>query len=171
MIDLILLRHADASTAGKDGNGRDEERPLSSRGMAQSRRAAAAIREWGIQINAILASPYLRTRQTAECVAASLHTGIRPVLCPDLLPEADPAGILNTLSSDPPGDRILLVGHQPQLGNILSCLFPSPEAAEIALPLAAMARISVTHSGADPAYRLESIVPPDRYPAEPRSCR
>lgn len=171
MIDLLLLRHADASAAGDGQTGRDEERRLSPEGMAQSRRAAAAIREWGIEIDAILASPYFRTWQTAEIVAASLNTGILPELCPALLPEADPAGILGTLSQSPPGDRILLVGHQPQLGRILSRLLPSPEAAEIALPLAAMARLSVTNSGADLTFRLESIVAPDRYPEERESCR
>jgi phosphohistidine phosphatase len=68
---IWLLRHADA----EDGSP-DAERPLSAKGEQQARAVGAALAALGVELDACLASPRVRARDTARLVCASL--GIEP---------------------------------------------------------------------------------------------
>ncbi|GAB2638194.1 bifunctional RNase H/acid phosphatase [Nocardioides ginkgobilobae] len=73
---LVLVRHGvTAHTAAKrfsGGLGGDNP-PLSEEGLAQARAAAQWLAALGDKVDAVLASPVRRTRETAEVVAAALN--------------------------------------------------------------------------------------------------
>ena len=73
---LVLVRHGvTAHTAAKrfsGGLGGDNP-PLSEEGLAQARAAAQWLAALGDKVDAVLASPVRRTRETAEVVAAALE--------------------------------------------------------------------------------------------------
>jgi len=71
IMELILIRHADALPLGQGGIMEDAARPLSELGQTQARALAAALDRSGTRLNVLLTSPAVRTRQTAEGLLAS----------------------------------------------------------------------------------------------------
>lgn len=65
---VIFFRHARTDFSQRDSSLADcgTQRNLSSEGREQARAIGAAIRRLGIPIGRVLASPYCRTRETAE---------------------------------------------------------------------------------------------------------
>jgi len=105
---MWLLRHAEA----EDANGRpDAERPLTEKGRAQARAAGAALKALGVSLDACLASPHVRARDTALIACEPLGLEVR--LAPELAggrfdPEQVAAGF---------GAEVLLVAHNPDVAQ------------------------------------------------------
>src|SRR5512135_1174431 len=67
-LDLILVRHAAPIPPGTAGwEDRDDERPLTTAGIAASLELADELERFGL--TAIYSSPYPRARQTVEPIA------------------------------------------------------------------------------------------------------
>ncbi len=112
-MDLILWRHAEA----EDGFP-DSARPLTSRGEKQATRMAAFLRERLPDLTRILASPARRTQQTALALARHFETE------PGIAPGASTAALLKACGW-PEGGCVLVVGHQPTLGQVVAELLGS----------------------------------------------
>lgn len=112
-MDLYLLRHAEAGEAP-----RDEDRQLTERGRRQARAVAAGIAWLDLGLNAILTSPLPRATQTAQPVADALR--MRLASSAALATGHHPAEALALLHGR--GDAVLLVGHEPQLAEIIRML-------------------------------------------------
>jgi phosphohistidine phosphatase len=108
-MDLYLLRHAAAGEAP-----RDEDRELTERGHQQARAVAGGLAWLDPGLDAILTSPLPRAAQTAQPVARAL--GLRLETVRALAPGHDPTEALALLAGR--GERVLLVGHEPQLSGI-----------------------------------------------------
>jgi phosphohistidine phosphatase len=108
---LWLLRHGDA----EDGSP-DSERPLTDKGREQARAVGAALKALGVEIDACLTSPKVRSVETARLACEPL--GVEPQLEPKLSggpfdAEALAAGL---------GDEVLLVGHDPDFSMAVHSL-------------------------------------------------
>jgi phosphohistidine phosphatase len=112
-MNLYLLRHGEASEAP-----RDEDRELTPRGQEQARAVAAGIAWLGLEFDAILSSPLPRAHQTAAPVAAALKARLDEA--PPLASGRDPGMALALLAGR--GERVLLVGHEPQLSGIVRAI-------------------------------------------------
>jgi len=121
---LILLRHA-AAGASKDGS--DERRPLSSEGIRQARETGRRLAARSVRPDRIMTSPADRAIETAAIVAEILKTDESRVIMDDRIYEASEAGHLIRVirEFDDPDDVVLLVGHQPVLGELTGALCPS----------------------------------------------
>ena len=108
-MELYLLRHAAAGEAP-----RDEDRELTQRGHQQARAVAGGLAWLNPGLDAILTSPLPRAAQTAQPVAKTL--GLRLETVDALAPGHDPTEALALLAGR--GQRVLLVGHEPQLSGI-----------------------------------------------------
>jgi phosphohistidine phosphatase SixA len=71
---LWLLRHAEAEP---HGTREDSQRRLTERGERQARAAGAALARLGASFEAVLFSPKVRARQTAELAAEAWPAGER----------------------------------------------------------------------------------------------
>ena len=117
-MDLLLWRHAEAEDVGPDGGD------LSRRLTAKGRQQAAAIARWleknGPREARVLVSPAMRTQETARALG-------RPVeICPDIAPGASASDLIRA-SGWPKGPAghdgaVILVGHQPTLGQLAARL-------------------------------------------------
>jgi phosphohistidine phosphatase len=104
----------------------DAARYLSARGRVSFREMALRFREAGGFPTRILTSPFVRAVQTAEILSEALRYEGDIVLDPRLSPGFDVA-MLNAVLDDYPGEReIALVGHEPDLGGILTRLLSLP---------------------------------------------
>ncbi|MGZ8435527.1 MAG: phosphohistidine phosphatase SixA [Candidatus Binatia bacterium] len=128
-MNLYLMRHGIAVAADDLGSIQDKERPLTGKGIKRMRRAARGLRRLEIEFDGILTSPLLRARQTADIVAAALGMESRLEEITELAPESSVHHLILSLTRYRDRDHLLLVGHQPLLGQTLSSLIdPSPGA-------------------------------------------
>lgn len=110
-MDLILWRHADA----QDGVP-DLDRLLTAKGQAQAKIMAAWLNEKLPRDVRILVSPARRTRQTADALGREYE------VVPDLAPGEDVTHLLNAAAWPDAKGSVLVVGHQPTLGEAVSLL-------------------------------------------------
>jgi phosphohistidine phosphatase SixA len=105
--------------------GEDAARALTERGRAQVRWICRQRAQELARVSAIWASPFLRTQQTAEIVAASL--GLVVQSNPLLIGDTPEPLVLEALAqaSDFP---LLLVSHQPLVGGLVNGLCGSGNA-------------------------------------------
>src|SRR5688572_12694564 len=110
-MDLILWRHAEA----EDG-APDLERRLTAKGRKQAERVA----QWLLQRMParfiLLSSPATRAQQTAEALGVPIKTD------KTLAPGAAPAAILKASGWPDYKGAAVVVGHQPDLGKLVSQL-------------------------------------------------
>ena len=111
---LWVLRHGEAEPYGSRP---DSERTLTAHGREEVLRITAELA--GQPLTAIYASPYLRAQQTAQLVRETL--GFEPEIrtVEWLTPETDPDKVAEQLVSV---SDVLLVSHNPLVGNLLSYL-------------------------------------------------
>jgi phosphohistidine phosphatase len=101
---IYLLRHGEAEDAASD----DAARRLTEKGERQARDAGLALRELEVTIDACLASPKVRARETARIAAAALETGVEVEET-----EALRGGAFDALELAAGLGDVLLVGHEP----------------------------------------------------------
>ena len=113
-MDLILWRHAEAQewTQGCD----DMARRLTSRGEKQAKRMAGWLDRQLPDNTRILVSPAVRCEQTASALARKFK--IRPELAPD----GTAAQLLELVQWPDARGCVLVVGHQPTLGQTIAQL-------------------------------------------------
>jgi phosphohistidine phosphatase len=120
-MDLILWRHADAED-GESAERDDLKRRLTPRGERQAARVALWLHRQTPDGMRILVSPAVRAQRTA----ARLERHFTTV---DTIGPAAKAKDLLAASGWPDGRRtVLLVGHQPALGELVSLLLTGREA-------------------------------------------
>ncbi|MBB3240411.1 phosphohistidine phosphatase [Pseudomonas sp. Tn43] len=111
---LWVLRHGEAEP---HGTRPDSERTLTLKGREEVLRAAAYL--MGKPLTAIYASPYQRAQETAEIVRAALNFAPEIRTVDWLTPDTDPDKVAEQLVSV---SDVLLVSHNPLVGNLLSYL-------------------------------------------------
>ena len=119
-MDIVLWRHAEAEPGVPD-----LDRALTSKGEKQARRVA----EWlhgRLPDNAkIYASPARRAQQTANALAEVAHRKFKTVEA--LAPGAGPDEVLAAIKPGSAKGTVVLVGHQPTLGQVVSRLLGADE--------------------------------------------
>jgi phosphohistidine phosphatase len=119
-MQLYLVRHAEAAPGEPDSL-----RPLTQAGRAQARALGERLRRDGVALDALLASPLLRARETAQAIARATDTTVE--VDERLAPGATVELVVEAVEGR--GERVLAVGHQPDLGRIAAALLDAPEQA------------------------------------------
>jgi len=114
---LYFLRHGEASWP--DWKKPDDERPLTSRGKEEIRKLARFLQGLDLQLDRIMTSPLPRSRQTAEIVADKLKLKLHEDS--SLEPGFDSKALRKILRKYP-GERVMLVGHEPDFTQTISTL-------------------------------------------------
>lgn len=113
-MDLILWRHAEAEDEAEGLN--DLERVLTPRGEKQAARIAAWLDRQLPDGTRVLSSPARRCEQTVLALGRKYKT--RPQLAPDATVDA----LLEAAQWPSAKQPVLLVGHQPVLGETVARL-------------------------------------------------
>ncbi len=121
-MDLYFMRHGIAEIQDESGIPSDAERPLTAKGIKRMRKAAKGLLNLEISFDRILTSPLLRARQTADIVADVLKMEDRLEEVPKLAAEGSVEALLSCLGKYRESKGLLLVGHQPLLGETASSL-------------------------------------------------
>lgn len=110
-MDLILWRHADALDGGPD-----MKRALTEKGLRQAEQMAAWLAPRLPKETRVLVSPAVRAYQTANALGRDYET------VEEISPGADGVHVLAAAGWPDAEGTVLLVGHQPTLGEAASLL-------------------------------------------------
>ena len=126
-MDLILWRHAEAHDhpdllLGCQGDPQDLARRLTTRGEKQAVRMAAWLDRQLPAAARVLSSPAQRAEQTA------LALGRKYKECEALAPGGDPLALLELVQWPHGKLPVVVVGHQPTLGQVIARLLGLTEA-------------------------------------------
>jgi phosphohistidine phosphatase len=127
--ELYLVRHGEAEERG-DAWPDDTKRPLTGDGMSRMRKAARGLARLGVGLDAILTSPLVRARQTAEIVAGEMAPRPPLVNVDSLAPDGGYAAVIADLEKQARKTRIALVGHEPDIGELAARLIGSRHSIE-----------------------------------------
>jgi phosphohistidine phosphatase len=118
---LYLIRHGIAEDRGPAWPD-DSKRPLTDEGIARLKKSTRGLVRMGVMFDVILTSPLVRTRQTAEIVAAGFDPRPPIVNVESLTPDGEYQDVLADLETHARRSRIALVGHEPGLGELAARL-------------------------------------------------
>ena len=113
-MDLILWRHAEAHVV-KAGQS-DLDRTLTTKGERQAQRMAEWLNQRLAHSTRIMVSPAVRTQQTAKALDRKFKT------VQALAPDASPMALLGAVRWPDASEPVLVVGHQPTLGQVAALL-------------------------------------------------
>ena len=131
-MNLWLLRHGQAEQQA----ARDAQRALTRHGRQEVVDSAAHL--LGRPLQAILVSPYVRARQTAELVCQALDYRGVVEIHDWLTPDSDPRQALDRLA-ERQEDELLLVSHQPLVGALAGVLIHGHRQQPLAMHTASLA--------------------------------
>lgn len=112
-MDLILWRHAEA----EDGIP-DMTRRLTAKGHKQAARVAQWLARQLPKDTRVLVSPATRAQETAVALTTAFET------VPAIAPGADARAVIAAAGWPGAGGTVLVVGHQPTLGQVAGLLLP-----------------------------------------------
>ncbi len=112
---LWILRHGEA--VPHDSRPTDDDRELTPRGERQAEAAGVALARLGVELAACYSSPKVRARDTARLCCRSL--GVGPEVLPALRAGFDSEDLRELLLAHEADDDILLVGHEPDLSQLI----------------------------------------------------
>lgn len=113
-MDLILWRHADAEELAPDGD--DMGRALTPKGYKQARKSGGWLDANLPDSCKVLVSPAVRSLQTAEALGRKFR------IMAGLAPDATPEQVLAAANWPNSREPVLIVGHQPTLGQVAALL-------------------------------------------------
>ena len=116
-MDLILWRHAEAEPGTPD-----LDRRLTAKGVQQAERMAKWLDRHLPATTRILSSPADRAEQTARALQRKFR------IVPELAPDASAAAVLAAAGWPDAREPVLIVGHQPTLGEVAAFLLTDEEA-------------------------------------------
>jgi phosphohistidine phosphatase len=118
-MQLWLVRHA-LALEREEFDGPDAERPLTRKGRRRFRKFCDRLLEGTGVPNAVITSPLVRAADTAAILAKAARIGKSEVVTTDLLaPGVDLTALLEMVHEQP-GERMALVGHEPDMSQMLS---------------------------------------------------
>lgn len=119
--ELFILRHA-KSDWGSDAE-RDFDRPLNGRGKKDAPRMGRWMKERGLIPDLVISSPAKRAKGTVKAVIKALGMSKNDIHWEEGIYEASLPALLELLRGLPPAARrVLLVGHNPGLEELVTYL-------------------------------------------------
>ena len=129
-MEIYILRHGIAVERGTPGYKKDSDRPLTSEGEEKVHQIAGAMLAMKLKFDLVLSSPYERAARTAQIVADELGEDV--TFTKFLEPEGNPLALIGQINDEKP-QRVLLVGHEPDLSRLISLLISGGTDASIEL--------------------------------------
>lgn len=138
-MEIYILRHGIAVERGASGYKKDSDRPLTKEGEEKMLQIAQAIFAMDVRFDLILSSPYVRADQTAQIVAGELDREV--TFTKFLAPGGDASELIAEINDEKP-QRVLVVGHEPDLSRLISILVTGDGDASIELKKGGLCKLT-----------------------------
>jgi phosphohistidine phosphatase len=154
---VYVLRHGIADDA-KPGEP-DSSRALTAEGRKKLASVLDRAKKAGIAPAVILTSPYLRAKQTARMAAQAFSCEGSVIETSALVPSGSPELVWDEISEYRSEEQLMVVGHEPLLGELVSYLLDSPSL-RIDMRKAALVTISLESLRGGPRGVLQWMITP-----------
>jgi len=122
------------------------------------RRIAKGMKKLKLSFDILLSSPFVRAKRTAEIVAEVFGTKIK--LTDALVPTANPKRLFQSAEAlFRPGRKVVVVGHEPFLGQLVSLCLSGKSAVNIRLKKGGLCKLT-SNSATLGAFTLEWMLTP-----------
>jgi phosphohistidine phosphatase len=120
--ELYIMRHGIAVMRGATALLDDAKRPLTPEGKQKMRGVASGLVRMGFDVDCIVTSPLVRAVETAEIIGELLSSKPPLEFCDALRPGGSGEALIAFLAKRPKCRRVLVVGHEPDLGELAARL-------------------------------------------------
>src|SRR5205814_1390031 len=118
-MQLLVIRHGTAEDVASGGD--DARRALTKGGEKEMKTIAGALAMLVESLDVIAASSLLRAQQTAKIVAKA-YDDLSVQTVDALAPGGEPPALVEWLNQHPSAEAVAVVGHQPDLGTLVTWL-------------------------------------------------
>jgi phosphohistidine phosphatase len=159
-MDLYILRHGKAEEHTQSITS-DAKRQLTKTGRKDIECIAKTLKNFNIKVDYIISSPLIRAQETANIVATHLWDKKKKItIWDELKPESNVLDIHKKLIKLTPDTKILLVGHEPHLTDLISSIISPESNVSINLKKGGFVSMSVNSSESRVVGTLQSILTP-----------
>ncbi|MGA2489802.1 MAG: histidine phosphatase family protein [Anaerolineales bacterium] len=160
---LYFLRHSTAFERNPETYPDDRLRPLTNWGRKKMVKIARLFPKLDIQVGLILSSPFLRASETA--VIARKALGLkkdRLILTDRLAPLGEADQLIAEIQANYTGTDLLLVGHEPDLNELISMLLVNDTSLSLRLNKGGICCLSTNELMARKCATLEWMLNPSQ---------
>jgi len=160
-MDLLIVRHAIAGDRlewSRSGQP-DSERPVTAEGRKKMAAAARGLAAVLPHLDVLATSPYVRARQTAEILHAQ-YGEPAPTEVAALAHGGSPVELLEWLGREGKHDVVAIVGHEPDLGELIGRLLTGGSAPVVRLGKGGACLLSFTGAPGPGAAELAWVLTP-----------
>jgi len=159
-MELYILRHGQAGQSSSQAS--DRVRPLTSAGKVEILEIAKALKIIGLKFNLIVTSPLKRAYDTAMIVSEVFDIGNKVQVWNDLAPEGKRTDIYRKMSQFSEEYSVLIVGHQPLLGQMINDIIHKAKSnpCNLLLKKGGLVRIRLLTKGNIPKGELKWLLSP-----------
>jgi len=162
-MELYILRHGIAKARELSGGKEDGERALTREGKQKMRRIAEGMKALDYSFDLILTSPLRRAEQTAAIVARVLCLKKRVKILPELEAGSRTKELIEALRQAASSfERVLLVGHEPDLSRLIVRLVTGGSDMAMTLKKGGLCKLTLTTLRQDQCAVLEWSAPPSQ---------
>lgn len=157
---LYVLRHGDAAEHG-DPRYKENERPLTSKGIQRTKQLAHVLREMEISLDFILSSPLTRARETAEIIARGIKDQDNMRFTEHLTPSGSMEELVHQINTVSPAPRsVMIVGHEPYLSGFVSLLCTGGPGLQMVFKKGALCRLDIEVLTCGKCAKLDWLLQP-----------
>lgn len=139
-MNCMFVRHGIA-VKPDEWEGEEENRPLTEKGKRRVRRIAEGLAALDCQPTHLFTSPFVRAYDTARLLRAVIGPTIKIETREELAVGAKPEQVVTFLRTLPSEAVVVCVGHEPQLGEVVSLLLCGKTLSNFPLKKGGVARI------------------------------
>ncbi|HLY60798.1 MAG TPA: phosphohistidine phosphatase SixA [Terriglobia bacterium] len=139
--EFYIMRHGLASPRTSAGITDDAKRPLTPEGKKKTQEIARGLLRLGLELDWIVTSPLVRAVETAGIVSDSLDSKIPMDISDALRPGGSPEALIGFLTQHAHRKRVMVVGHEPGLGELAARLIGAGRNANLSLKKGGCVRI------------------------------
>lgn len=159
-MEIYILRHGKAEERSQNITS-DSNRRLTEEGKRDLDCIGKAIKNLGNEFDYVITSPLVRAKQTAEIVLKQIKNKKKSILVwNELKPEIDVTLTIKKLSKLQTSSRVLLVGHEPHLTNLIGQIISGTDEVNISLKKGGFVHIRGSPQKSQIRGSLRSILTP-----------
>ena len=144
MTELFILRHAVAESRENWAPKSERERPLTRKGEKEMFRVAKGMKKLDLDFDLVLSSPFVRAKRTAEIAAEVLGLERKLKFSEKLGADAEPEPFITEARRlFGSAGKVLLVGHEPFLSELISLFVRGDTDVAIKFKKAGLCKVSL----------------------------
>jgi phosphohistidine phosphatase len=159
-MNIYIVRHAIAVDRGTPGYDDDSQRPLTDTGRKKMKKITKGLEQLGIALDVILASPYVRARDTAKILADRFDKMDKIYFTDNLIPPGNFESLIFEIHEKYDVANIALVGHEPMLSSLVSWLTTGDMDARVTMKKGGVAYLTSDTLYQDGRATLEWLLTP-----------